>query len=95
MESIQSPFCPHATLLLGPVVTRGMSLFLYKPEALSQKRAEYFVHGLPYEVCVKSAQGTISIDTRTEEFYQEAVAYLRRLYSAYLDEDDECVIWEF
>ena len=73
-----------------------MTLYLYKPEALTDDRqAEYFVHGRLYEVSVKSVQGTIGVHTHTEAFYQEALAYLRRLYSAYHDEDDDCVMWEF
>jgi len=92
---IQSPFTPQETLLLSPVVAKGMSLFLYKPDALTEERdSEYMGDTEPYGICFKSTQGTIGIHTATEEFYQQALAYLCHLYPGPSDEDEECFILE-
>ena len=96
MKSLNNPFNETSTFLLSPLMASRMTVFLYKPEALTPElEAEFFQHNSSYELCFKENSGTIGIHTRDESFYQEALIYLFQLYSSKpQDEDHECVLWE-
>lgn len=97
MTTIQSPFNEISTFILSPAVSKTLVVFIHKPVA---KLPDFIDHGespeiLPYEICLLSATGTISIHTLTQEFYESALNYLSHIYeSPPHDEDAETVLWE-
>jgi len=96
MATVKSPFNEISTFILSPAVVYPLVVFLYRPVA---KLPDFIDHGeppdiLPYEMCVLSAIGTISIYTMTEEFYDSALNYLTAIYGYSPIDEGECVCWD-
>lgn len=95
MASIKSPFNEISTFILSPAVVDPFAVFLWKPK---DALPEFIDHGepsefLPYEMCVLSAIGTISIYTTTQVFYDSALNYLTAIYGSSPIDEGECVGW--